>query len=138
VLALDPRVGDAVWPPLKATYRPDRPTPTRWAATDHASPTATASPEFWSSCSPAAPGTSLPGSPRRARPRCAAGAPNGSRPACSTSSSKTPSPATTKIIGLDLSEVAIDGSLHKAPCGAEGTGPNPTDLAKIGWKWSVH
>jgi hypothetical protein len=42
-----------------------------------------------------------------------------------------------KIVGLDLSEVAVDGSLHKAPCGGEGTGPNPTDRAKIGWKWSV-
>src|SRR5665811_2305345 len=28
-------------------------------------------------------------------------------------------------------------SLHKAPCGGEGTGPNPTDRAKIGWKWSI-
>jgi len=27
---------------------------------------------------------------------------------------------TTGVIGLDLSEVAIDGSLHKAPCGGEG------------------
>ena len=42
-----------------------------------------------------------------------------------------------RIIGLDLSEVAIDGSLHKAPCGGEGTGKNPTDRAKLGWKWSV-
>jgi transposase len=42
-----------------------------------------------------------------------------------------------RIIGLDLSEVAVDGSLHKAPCGGEGTGPNPTDRAKIGWKWSL-
>lgn len=41
-----------------------------------------------------------------------------------------------RIIGLDLSEVALDGSLHKAPCG-EGTGKNPTDRAKLGWKWSV-
>ena len=41
------------------------------------------------------------------------------------------------IIGLDLSEVAIDGSLHKAPCGGEGTGPNPTDRGKLGWKWSI-
>ena len=31
----------------------------------------------------------------------------------------------------------MDGSLHKAPCGGEGTGHNPTDRAKIGWKWSV-
>ena len=42
-----------------------------------------------------------------------------------------------RIIGLNLSEVAVDGSLHKAPCGGEGTGPNPTDRGKIGWKWSV-
>ena len=42
-----------------------------------------------------------------------------------------------KIVGLDLSEVAIDGSLHKAPYGGEGTGRNPTDRAKLGWKWSI-
>jgi transposase len=42
-----------------------------------------------------------------------------------------------KIIGLDLSEVAVDGSLHKSPAGGEGTGKNPTDRAKLGWKWSV-
>jgi transposase len=42
-----------------------------------------------------------------------------------------------RIIGLDLDDVAVDGSLHKAPCGGEGTGPNPTDRAKLGWKWSV-
>lgn len=42
-----------------------------------------------------------------------------------------------KIIGLDLTEVSIDGSLHKAPYGGEGTGKNPTDRAKLGWKWSV-
>ena len=38
---------------------------------------------------------------------------------------------------FDLREVALDGSLHKAPYGGEGTGPNPTDRAKLGWKWSV-
>jgi hypothetical protein len=32
-----------------------------------------------------------------------------------------------RIIGLDLSEVSVDGSLHKAPYGGEGTGPNLTD-----------
>lgn len=42
-----------------------------------------------------------------------------------------------RIIGLDLSDVAVDGSLHKAPMGGEGTGPNPTDRAKSGWKWSL-
>ena len=42
-----------------------------------------------------------------------------------------------KVIGLDLSEVAVDGSLHKAPAGGQGTGKNPTDRAKLGWKWSI-
>ena len=42
-----------------------------------------------------------------------------------------------RIIGLDLSEVAVDGSQHKAPFGGEGTGPNPVDRGKCGWKWSI-
>lgn len=29
-----------------------------------------------------------------------------------------------RILGLDLSEVCVDGSLHKAPCGGQATGPN--------------
>lgn len=42
-----------------------------------------------------------------------------------------------RIIGLDLTEVAIDGSQHKAPYGGQGTGPNPVDRGKLGHKWSV-
>ena len=42
-----------------------------------------------------------------------------------------------RIIGLMLDEVAIDGSQHKAPCGGEGTGVNPVDKRKLGWKWSI-
>ncbi len=42
-----------------------------------------------------------------------------------------------RIVELDLSEVSLDGSLHKSPYGGEGTGPNPTDRGKLGWKWSV-
>ncbi len=42
-----------------------------------------------------------------------------------------------RIVGPDLTEVSLDGSAHKAPCGGEGTGPNPTDRGKRGWKWSV-
>ena len=42
-----------------------------------------------------------------------------------------------RIVGLDLSDVAVDGSLQKSPCGGEGTGKNPTDRAKLGWKWSI-
>jgi transposase len=42
-----------------------------------------------------------------------------------------------RVIGLELSDVAVDGSLHKSPCGGEGTGKNPTDRSKLGWKWSI-
>jgi transposase len=42
-----------------------------------------------------------------------------------------------RIEGLDLSEVSLDGSIHKAPCGGEGTGKSPVDRGKLGWKWSV-
>ena len=36
-----------------------------------------------------------------------------------------------------LHRLSVDGSLHKSPCGGPGTGPNPTDRAKLGWKWSI-
>ncbi len=42
-----------------------------------------------------------------------------------------------RILHLDLDHVAIDGSLHKAPYGGEGTGKSPVDRAKLGWKWSL-
>jgi len=42
-----------------------------------------------------------------------------------------------RIVGLDLDEVALDGSQHKAPGGGEGTGPSCTDRGRSGWKWSV-
>jgi transposase len=42
-----------------------------------------------------------------------------------------------KIVGLDFSDVSVDGSLAKTPCGGEGTGKNPTDRGKLGWKWSI-
>lgn len=42
-----------------------------------------------------------------------------------------------RIVGLDLSEVSVDGSIHKAPCGGDGTGKSPVDRAKLGWKWSI-
>lgn len=45
--------------------------------------------------------------------------------------------ALDRIIGLDLSDVAVDASIHKAPCGGEGTGPSPIDRRKIGWKWTI-
>lgn len=42
-----------------------------------------------------------------------------------------------RVVGLDLSEAAVDGSLHKAPSGGEGTGKNPTDQGTLAWKWSL-
>ena len=42
-----------------------------------------------------------------------------------------------RIIELDLDVVAIDGSIHKAPCGGERTGKGPVDRGKLGWKWSL-
>lgn len=42
-----------------------------------------------------------------------------------------------RIIELNLDVVALDGSIHKAPCGGEGTGKSPVDRGKLGWKWSV-
>jgi transposase len=42
-----------------------------------------------------------------------------------------------RVIGLDLGDVAADGSLHKSPAGGQGTGKNPTDRGKLGWKWSM-
>jgi len=45
--------------------------------------------------------------------------------------------ASDRIIVLDLSELAVDGSQHKTPCGGEGTGPNPTGRGGSGHKWSI-
>lgn len=42
-----------------------------------------------------------------------------------------------RIVGLELADTSIDASLHKAPAGGEGTGPNFTDRSKLGWKWSL-
>jgi transposase len=42
-----------------------------------------------------------------------------------------------RVIGLDLSDCSVDGSPQKAPAGGEGTGKNPIDRGKIGWKWSL-
>ena len=42
-----------------------------------------------------------------------------------------------RIVGLDLSEASVDGSVHKAPCGGQGTGKSPVDRGKSGWKWSL-
>ena len=123
--------------PSKTTYHHGPPTTTHWAATGYASRTGTASTGSSSGCPPAARGMSQPGSAGQVRPRCAAGAPNGSPLGCSTSSVEEAITSYDKVIGLDLSQVAVDGSLHKAPQGGEGTGPNPTDRAKIGWKWSL-
>jgi len=40
-------------------------------------------------------------------------------------------------VGPDLDDAMVDGSIHKAPCGGEGTGKSPVDRGKLGWKWSI-
>ena len=42
-----------------------------------------------------------------------------------------------RIVGVDLAEASVDASLHKAPSGGSGTGRNPVDRGKSGWKWSL-
>jgi transposase len=42
-----------------------------------------------------------------------------------------------RVIGFDLGDCSVDGSQHKAPAGGQGTGRNPTDRGKLGWKWSL-
>jgi hypothetical protein len=37
-----------------------------------------------------------------------------------------------RLIGLELSEVAVDGCVTKAPCGGEKAGPSPVDLKENG------
>ena len=35
-----------------------------------------------------------------------------------------------KIIGLDLADVSVDGSLHKSPCGGDGTGARTPPIGR--------
>jgi hypothetical protein len=42
-----------------------------------------------------------------------------------------------RLIGLELSEVAVDGCITKAPCGGEKAGKNPVDRGKRGIKRSM-
>ncbi len=67
---------------------------------------------------------------------CAPGATSGSQ-----RGSSTPSWTGPLWLGQDRRplppDVAVEASLHKSPCGGEGTGKNPTDRAKLGHKWSI-
>jgi len=42
-----------------------------------------------------------------------------------------------QIVGLDLSDVIVDGCIVKAPCGGEVAGRSPVDRGKLGTKRSV-
>jgi hypothetical protein len=42
-----------------------------------------------------------------------------------------------RFIGLELSEVAVDGCITKAPCGGEVAGRSPVDRGKRGIKHSM-
>jgi hypothetical protein len=41
------------------------------------------------------------------------------------------------MVGLDLGDASVDGSMHKAPSGGDRTGKSPVDRGKLGWKWSL-
>ena len=70
-------------------------------------------------------------------PPCALDVMNGSMQACSSNSRPRQLPRSTGSSASTSTMSPLDGSLHKAPYGGEGTGANPTDRAKLGWKWSV-
>ena len=42
-----------------------------------------------------------------------------------------------RVVGIGLSEASVGASIHKAPCGGEGTGKSPVDRGQSGWKWSL-
>jgi len=42
-----------------------------------------------------------------------------------------------RVIGLDLSDVSVDGSLHEAPAGGKGTARTPPIAPSWAWKWSI-
>jgi hypothetical protein len=42
-----------------------------------------------------------------------------------------------RMIGLDLTDLAVDGSITKSPCGGEASGRSPVDRGKQGTKRSV-
>ena len=42
-----------------------------------------------------------------------------------------------RIVGVDLSDVTVDGCIVKAPCGGEAAGKSPVDRGKLGTKRSL-
>lgn len=46
-------------------------------------------------------------------------------------------PAYDQIVGLDLSDLTVDGCIAKAPCGGETAGRSPVDHGKKGTKRSL-
>ncbi len=42
-----------------------------------------------------------------------------------------------QVVGLELSNVTVDGCIVKAPCGGQAAGPSPVDRGKLGTKRSV-
>lgn len=41
-----------------------------------------------------------------------------------------------QIVGLELSDVSVDGQITKAPAGGQAAGKSPVDRGKLGIKWS--
>ena len=68
-------------------------------------------------------------------PRPATDATSGSKPACSPPSPRRQSPGTTRSsVSISPTWRWTDRCTKVQP---EGTGKNPTDRAKLGWKWSI-
>ena len=65
------------------------------------------------------------------------GATSGMMPACSSRSPMRRSRATTRSSALTSVTSPSTAVCTKALAGGEGTGKNPTDRAKLGWKWSI-
>ena len=134
---MDPRVAEAVWKAIQGHLPPRPPDLTRWAATGCASRTGTAWTPSW------------PGSPAGCCWDVAARL-------CKASETTLRARRTEwlaagvfdklveeAIAGYDkiIAPGPIRGRRRRPACTkpraeGEGTGPNPTDRAKIGWKWS--
>jgi hypothetical protein len=99
-----------------------------WAVIGPASPTVIALWSSWSAWRRGVRGRTPSRSPAgwSLTPRPGNGATNGWPPASFDAIAAEAIDGYDKVIGLDLSKVAIDGSSHKPPVGGEGTGKSPT------------
>ena len=130
VPALPPYLIEPIWQQFAALL-PERRSIIRWAATGVASPTewsSRSSCKFWCSAAPTT------GSPTRSArlPRFASDATSGSKLGVIDALRKAVLEAYDRFIGLELSEVAVDGCITKAPCGGGSGGQKPGGQGQTG------